>query len=362
MNRLRLTRRGLLKLGGAAALTTAAGGAAVADPAAPAFWFGSYTSAGGPGIIRGHLDTATGRPVAEQSTAAVKEASWLAAGPSGGIRYAVSEQNAGTVDALAPDLTVLSTTPTGAGPAHVAVHPRGGFLFVSLYNGGAVVTHPIAADGRVGAATDIRRQSIGGRQSHAHQVVVDPSGTRVLAVDLGVDTVFSYALDSRGRLTEVSRTTLTRGSGPRHLAFHPNGTVAYVLNELNSTVTVCAWTDGVLRPGQILPAAPQTGVANAPAEVVVSADGRFVYVSNRGTDTVGVFATSANGSTLSRIAAPSCGGSWPRHLALAPAGNRLYVANQRSGTVTWLPIDPATGVPGPAAGSFAVPGVANILF
>jgi 6-phosphogluconolactonase (cycloisomerase 2 family) len=305
--------------------------------------------------VRGRLDRATGRPVADRRTTAITQASWLAAGPL--LRYAVSEQPAGTVHALAADLSVLSSTPTGDGPAHVTVHPGGRFLFVSLYGGGAVATHPIAPDGRVGAATDVRRHGTG---SHAHQVVVDPTGAYVLAVDLGLDAVLGYRLGG-GRLTEAFRTPVKAGSGPRHLAFHPGGRVAYLVNERASTVTVCTWRNGVLRPGRSVAAAPDRGVVNRPAEIIVSADGRFVYVSNRGTNTVGVFTTGRDGTALRRIAAPDCGGVWPRHLAPGPGGTHLYVANQRSGTVTWLPIDPATGIPGAPAGSIPVPGVAHIL-
>jgi 6-phosphogluconolactonase (cycloisomerase 2 family) len=367
---MRTTRRGLLKLGGAVVFTAAAGGTAVTTLPAVSkdetprtgFYLGRYTSAGSPGIARGHLDPTTGAPVVEGTTAAVSEASWLATSPAGSILYAISEQGAGTVSALTPDLAMLHTTPTGDRPAHVAVHPGGNFLFVSLYGGGAVVTHPIADDGTVSAASDIRRQRRDGRRSRAHQVVVDPLGAYVLAVNLGVDTVFTYSLDGQsGKLSEVARNALAPGSGPRHLAFHPGGGFAYVANELDSTVTVCAWTDGVLKPDQVVDAAPDTGVKNHPGEIVVSADGRFVYVSNRGTNTVAVFAVGDDGAALKRIAAPSCGGDWPRHLALDRAGERLYVANQRSGTVTRLPIDPATGVPGPVAGTLDASGAAQIL-
>jgi len=364
---VRITRRGVLKAGGAAAFAVAAGGAAVnalpdaADAAVP-FRLGTYTSAGGPGITGGHLDPATGAPVAEGHAAALSEASWLATSPAGSVLYAISEQHAGTVSALTPGLEVLSTTPTGDGPAHVTVHPGGNFLFVSLYGGGAVVTHPIDGDGTVSPASDLRHQGIGGRRSHAHQAVIDPTGAYVLVVDLGVDTIFTYALDSQaGRLGEVARTALAPGSGPRHLAFHPGGGFAYVANEHDSTVTVCAWNDGVLRPGQVVAAGPPTGVTNHPGEIVVSSDGRFVYVSNRGTNTVGTFATRDDGSGLEPLATPDCGGDWPRHLTLDPAGRRLYVANQRSGTVTWLPVDAETGVPGAVEGRFAAPGAAQIL-
>jgi len=363
MDGLRITRRGVLKLGGAAAVTAAAGGSAVAYAAEPArrFYVGSYTSAGGPGIARGTPDATTGALRIEASTAALREPSWLAAGA--GVLYAVSELATGTVSAVDPDtLAVRNTVPTGSGPAHLALHPAGRHLFSSLYGGGATVTHPIAADGTVGAATDTRGQGGTGQPSHAHQVVVDPTGGFVLAVDLGRNSVFVYTLEAAAvTLTLLRRTAMAAGSGPRHLVFHPSLGFAYVANELDSTVTVCRWADGVLTPGQVVAAAPSTGVTNVPAEIAVSADGRFVYLSNRGTNTVGVFAVAADGATLTRIAAPSCGGDWPRHLALDPTGRWLYVANQRSGTITWLPVDASTGVPGAVAGSLPVPGAAQIL-
>jgi len=370
MDGLGLTRRGLLRVGGASAFAAAAGGGAVSvlrgrgqDETPPAsFYLGTYAPAGGAGIVRGRLDPAAGTPLVEGYTGAVSAASWLATSPAGSILYAISEQDAGTVSTLTPDLAVLRTTPTGAGPVHVAVHPGGTYLFVSLYGGGAVVTHPIADDGTVDPATDTRKHRSGNRTAHAHQVVVDPMGAHVLAVDLGLDLVITYALEGQaGKLSEVSRTRLARGSGPRHLAFHPDGDYAYVANEHDSTVTVCAWTDGVLEPGQVVDAAPKTGVTNQPGEIAVSADGHFVYVSNRGSNTIGVFETANNGAALNRIAEPSCGGDWPRHLALDQTGKRLYVANERSGTVTWLPVNPATGMLGAVAGTLTAQGAAQIL-
>jgi len=350
---MNVTRRGLLTLGGAAAVVSAAGVPALAragETATPVL-VGTYDE----GILPATRSAETGSLTAGTPSTTLTAPSWLAYGPQ--ALYAISEQDAGTVSALSPDLTVRNTVPTGNGPAHVAVHPSGAFLFTSLYGGGATVTHPIHADGTVGAKSDTRKQGSG---SHAHQVVVDPTGAFVLAVDLGRDRIFGYVLDpAAGKLTAAGQTALAAGSGPRHLAFHPAGAFAYVAGENNSTVTVCAWADGVLTPGQVLPAAPDTGVTNYPGEIAVSADGRFVYVSNRGTNTIGVFAVGAEGSELTRIAAPSCGGDWPRHLALDPAF--VYVANQNSGDVTWFPIDPSTGIPGAAAGRISAPGAAQVL-
>jgi 6-phosphogluconolactonase len=273
--------------------------------------------------------------------------------------------------------TLLNSVFTGAKPAHLAVRPDGRFLFTSLYEGGAVSVHPIEPDGSVAAASQlIRHASPGtGAEAHAHQVVIDPATGDILAVDLGMDTVYVYRLDpATGRLTETGRTPFPTGSGPRHLAFHPSGSLLYLVHELNSTVTVCGWADGTLTRGTVhstrSAGAPAGGVSekpNAAGEIAVSADGRFVYLSNRGDNTVAVFTTHSSagttgsdrtgGSDLTFLAASSCGGDWPRHLTLDHTGRWLYVANERSGDVVWFPRDPATGMLGPVAGRLPVPAV-----
>jgi 6-phosphogluconolactonase len=262
---------------------------------------------------------------------------------------------------------LLNTIATGDKPAHLAVHPGGRFLFTALYHGGGVAVHPIEPDGTVGPIGDLHLHAgtnPGG--SHAHQVVIDPITDDVLVVDLGTDSLHRYRLDpATGRLTATGRTELATGSGPRHLVFHPSGSHAYVAGELDSTVTVCERTADALTPLAVLPALPvgfdQTE-RNYPGEIVVSADGRFVYLSNRGSNTIAVFAVGDNGAEpaeLTLVAAPSCGGNWPRHLALDRTGRWLYVSNERSGDLVWFPLDPATGLPGPPAGRLEVPGIAQ---
>jgi 6-phosphogluconolactonase (cycloisomerase 2 family) len=134
--------------------------------------------------------------------------------------------------------------------------------------------------------------------------------------------------------------------------------VAYVANELDSTVTVCGWANGKLTPGQRVLSVPSPAGANYPGEILVSANGKFVYVSNRGQNTIGVFSVSANGAALKLVAAPSCGGDWPRHLALDASGSWIYAVNQRSGDVSWFPLSPTTGLPGARAGSLPAAGAA----
>jgi 6-phosphogluconolactonase len=266
-------------------------------------------------------------------------------------------------------LRLLSTQPTGAKPAHVVVHPNGRYLFTSMYDDGSIATHPILPDGNVGPVCDRRRHSRDGHPGNAHQVVFDPAGKYVLAVDLGVDRVIVYQLDDeRRRLVEHDRTELKPGSGPRHLVFHPDGNHAYVAGELDSTVTVCHWQDGRLTVQAVYPAhAGQAGQVgqpaepNYPGEILISADGRFVYVSNRGSNTIAVFAVEDDGAALRLLAAESCGGDWPRHLAIDDTGRWLYAVNERSGDITWFPVDPESGLLGAAAGRLPVAGPAQMF-
>jgi 6-phosphogluconolactonase len=368
------SRRGLFRLGGAVAVSAATGALALrgasADtaPEAPTqrFYLGTYTDSGGQGIARGSVDPVTGTPTVDYWTASLRQPSWVDLSPDGQFLYAVSElQPNGTVSALrlsadGDPSTLLNTRRTGSAPCHVAVHPNGQFLFTSLYLGKKVVTHRINADGTVSAFTD--EQLTGG---NTHQVVIDPTGEYVLAVDLGVSSVFTYRLNTAtGTLGSATTTTLASGSGSRHMAFHPNGAYAYVAGESDSTVTVCTWADGVLTKTKnvVSTLLSDPGVTNYVGEILTSADGRFVYVTNRGSNTIAVFAVSDDGATLTLVATPSCGGNWPRHLAIDATGTWMYAANQFSGDITWFGIDATTGVPGPAAGKIVVPGVAQLRF
>lgn len=371
-----LSRRTVLALavaaaGGVVAASTGAfaGVRRGAKAARQRVYLGSYTSSGGGGIGVAGADPETGALTVESWTRAVADPSWLDIAADRRTLYAVTESSpTGRVSALRLDEqgkpALLNGQPTGAGPAHVQVHPQGKHLFVANYDGGSVAVYPIQADGRLGAATDTRKHTPGsGQSSHAHQVVVDPTGRWVLAVDLGLDAVFGYEFDAaKGKLQERSRVRFAARSGPRHLVLHPSGEYAYVTGELNSTVTVCGWRDGTLTPGAVLSTRLKTSGKNSTAEILVSADGRFVYVSNRGDNTVAVFAVSGGGAALRLVATPSCGGDWPRHLAIDPTGRRLYVANERSGDVSWFTLDATTGLPvGPAA-KVAAKAVVRILF
>ncbi|MFJ6364610.1 lactonase family protein [Streptomyces globisporus] len=344
---------------------------APAPPTAPRatrpLLLGTYTSeaGGGAGIGTAAYDTATGAITPGSVITGVDNPSYLALHPSGSTVYAVAEQDAGAVTAvaLAPDGTyeVLGSRPTGgSGTTHLSVHPSGRWLLSANYGSGSVAVHPVAEDGALGERTDLVTHSSpppgpGQGGPHAHQIVTAPDGGHVLAVDLGTDTVYTYALDeSAGTLTEVSRAALTPGAGPRHLAFHPDGRFAYLACELDNTLVVCAYdpATGALTPGPGQPTGTGSGTSY-PSQPVVTGDGAYVSLANRGPNSLTRYAVEDDGATLRLLDTVPVGGDWPRQLALSPDSSLLFAANQRSSTVTVFGIGPdgsltAVGDPFPA--------------
>lgn len=224
----------------------------------------------------------------------------------------------------------------------------GRYLLAANYGSGSVSVHPVGADGRLGARTDLvvldgrgpdpRRQ----QGSHAHQVVHDPDTGRIGVVDLGGDVVCGYRLDP-GTGTLAATEPLLRcapGAGPRHAVRHPGG-AWYVVNELDGTVATFTRPGGP--PVHVAPASTVDG-PNQPAGIALSADGRWLYVSNRGPDTITTFALDGDGVPRVLAETPT-GGAWPRHFAIVD--DLLLVANQHSDSVVCLRIDPDTGAPEP---------------
>lgn len=348
-----------------------------APPVSRPFFLGTYTSGASQGIGLATYDPQTGRLTATGTLAGVANPSFLAV--SGTRLFAVNEQPNGTVTAVSLPAggkpTVLNTQSTGgSGPCHLSIHPGGRYLLSANYDSGSVAVHPIAADGSLQARTDLVRHTGSGpdpdRQEgpHAHQVLSDPRGGFVLSVDFGTDSVHTSRLDTTtGKLTAVSRARVQAGSGPRHLAFHPSGRFAYVANELGDSVIVCGYdpATGLLTPGRPRPTVPAGGPApterNYPAEVVVSPDGCFVYVSNRGHNSVARFSVGGAGASLTLIDAVATGGAYPRHIGLDPSGTLLYAANQNSGTVTVFHRDTATGALTATGAAFPAPSPVCVL-
>ncbi|MFE9774440.1 lactonase family protein [Streptomyces sp. NPDC005931] len=331
-------------------------------------FIGSFTAAGGPGIVGAAVAAGSGALTALGAVDTLPDPSYLALSPDGDTLYAVSETAEGTVAAfrvtgdrpqqLGPPVPV-----EGSGPTHLGLHA--GHLLTANYGSGSVTAVPVRPDGGLApTASGVCRHSGSGphpqRQQgpHAHQVQSDPSGRWAVSVDLGTDSVRVCTLTA-GTPVPHREIALRPGSGPRHLAFHPDGSRAYVLNELAPTVVVCRWdaADGMLKPlgeSPVLSAAP-AGDAY-PSGIAVSGDGRFVWTATRGEDVLSVLAIDGDGLRL--LATVPCGGHWPR--AITESGGVLYVANERSGDVTWFALDPVTGVPR-REGSLPVPAASCVV-
>lgn len=258
-------------------------------------------------------------------------------------------------------LSFLDKAPTGGrNPVHLTTDPTNRFLLIANHivadgvrSGLAVL--PIGADGRLSAPVDVLALD-GHPGPHRieqpfpkpHEVVYDPQQRFIVVPDKGCDRVLVFRLDAAGKLVEVpgAAAKAREGSGPRHVSFHPSGRFAYVVNELDSTVTAYHFDAGTgrLTPFQILSALPDTFTGDSRAsEIEVSADGRFVYASNRGSDTIAVFALDpASGRLTAREWRPS-GGRTPRFFALSPEGRALFVANEDGDTILRYAVDRASG-------------------
>jgi 6-phosphogluconolactonase (cycloisomerase 2 family) len=335
---------------------------------------GSFSSGGGAGITIAAVDPATGALTPRHSTDAVGDPSFLAVADGGDLLYAVSETEGGQVAAfrLADDKPEPVGAPvpvSGDHPTHLAL--AGGHVITANYTSGSFSTVRITPDGALAGPAALLQHEGGGlvteRQEgpHAHQVVPAPTGRWVLGVDLGTDSVLVCVLDAdRGALRLNHEVPLRPGTGPRHLAFHPDGHRVYVACELEPVVTVCSWdaASGTLEPlaeAPMLTGEPdETPYASG---IVVSPDGRFCWTAVRGPDVIATLALDGDGGVRELVAHVPCGGTWPRDLAIDPAGRHLYAANEQSGDVTWFEIDAESGVPR-RTGSAAVPGASCVVF
>ncbi|MFC8828195.1 lactonase family protein [Streptomyces sp. NPDC057137] len=337
-------------------------------------FIGTYTSSGGPGIGLASYDTATGRITATGTLQGVGDPSYLTVHPDGTTLYAVNERQDGGVTAIALGAdgghTVLGTRGTGgSSPCHLSVHPGGRWLFSANYGSGNVAVHPIEASGALGERTDLVTHSEpapgpGQNGPHAHQIVTSPDGGHVLAVDLGTDSVYTYRLDeTAGTLTQVSYATLPAGAGPRHLVFHPSGQFAYLANELNNTIAVCGYDpdSGALTPGEPLSTGAGGPGSSFPSQPVITANGAFVYLANRGHNSLSRFAVEDDGAGLRLLDTVPVGGDYPRQLALSPDGALLFAANQRSNAVSVFHVDQDSGQLASAGAPFASPVAVCVL-
>ncbi|CAM5366828.1 Lactonase family protein OS=Streptomyces alboniger OX=132473 GN=CP975_32890 PE=3 SV=1 [Streptomyces alboniger] len=314
-------------------------------------YVGTYTSVegGGTGIGLATYDADSGRIKSTGTITGVANPSYLAAHPDGRTLYAVNEGDDGAVTAVRrADRRILADRSTGgAGPCHLSVHPGGRWLLSANYGSGSVAVHPIDASGSLGERTDLVTHSSpapgpGQQGPHAHQFITSPDGGHVLAVDLGTDTVYTYRLDERtGRLTEVAQAHTRPGAGPRHLTFHPKGRYAYLANEVDNTVAVCAYDPdtGRLTVGEAQSTGTGSGT-NYPAQFLVTSDGTYAYLANRGHNSLTRYAVQADGARLRLLDTVPVSGDFPRQIAFSPDGKLLFAANQKSSTVSVFQVSP----------------------
>jgi 6-phosphogluconolactonase len=318
------------------------------------------------GVLTASFDPASGRIGPVTSLTAARNPSYLATSASGERVYAVHEtltfdgQPGGGLTAYARDprtgqLTALNARATrGDSPCHVALDPAGRFVLAANYgeSAGSVTVHRIEPDGRLGELTDHVEHAGSGpdpvRQanSHVHMIAVDPVTGDILVSDLGADTVCVYALDGDGRLAAKAAANLdaAAGAGPRHLAFHPDGGHLFIVNELDSTVSVLRRDGDRFAPAGRLPTrSPGASGANLAGAIKVTPSGRHVLVSNRGDDSLAVFRFDPASAALSLVGVTPDVGACPRDFIITEDGRHVIVAAQDGDRIASYRFDDEAG-------------------
>lgn len=341
-------------------------GISVAQPAGKdsmLVYIGTYSTRGSEGVYVYRFDAASGTLTDTGHRGKVASPSFLATNAAGTRLYAANEdwsKPQGSISAFAVEpasgaLTLLSqASAKGSGPCHVAVAPSGTMVVAANYGSGSVVSLPLGANGEVLEAVDLVQHTGKGpnpkRQEkvHAHSVTFDPTGERVYACDLGIDKVMIYRPDEQGRLVPnaPASASVHPGAGPRHMAFAPNGRYAYVINELDSTITQFAYdaATGALTEVEHVPTLPAGWTGNSTcADIHLHPSGRWLYGSNRGHDSLAVYAVAPDTGRLTLVEHVSSGGRTPRNFAIDSTGSWLVAANQDTDNLVVYRLDPATG-------------------
>jgi 6-phosphogluconolactonase len=341
-------------------------------------YVGTYTDGKSKGIYRCELDLKTGKLSEPTLAAELRNPSFLAIHPSHRFLYAVNEvggggKSTGMVSALALDpktgeLKPLNQEPCGgAGPCHIVVDKAGKNALVANYGGGSAGVLPIQADGRLeklssfvqhkGSSVNKSRQEA----PHAHSINLDPANRFAFVADLGLDKILVYRFDAdKGTLTpnDPPAADVAPGAGPRHFAFHPSGKYAYVINELDSTVTAFTYdaNKGVLTKLQTVSTLPKDYKGNtSTAEVVVHPSGKFLYGSNRGHDSIAAFTIDEGSGNLTFVGHQKENIKTPRNFAADPTGAYVIVANQGSGSLVVFRVNAKTGELEPTGNVVQVP-------
>ncbi|MFI5325131.1 MAG: lactonase family protein [Candidatus Rokuibacteriota bacterium] len=346
-------------------------------------YVGAYTSKDrngrGDGINVYRVDEASGAWSHVQCLGDLVNPSWLLLDRGRPVLYAAhgegTEATAFAIEPATGRLRVLNRQPTqGKNGVRLGIEAADRFLVCANYSSGTVAVLPIETDGALGALRDL--VPLTGKtgphpteqtSAHPHDVAFDPRGRFCLIPDKGLDAVFVFRVDGGGKLVPATPPSVASraGAGPRHAGFHPTGPFAYVLNELDSTLTTYRFDadTGALEPRQTITTLPPgfTG-GNTTSEIAVAPSGRFVYASNRGHGSVVVFAVEPGTGTLAPIAWEPTQGKTPRFIGLDPAGAVLYAANQDSDTIVAFRVDRQSGALTPTGHVVRVGSPSTIVF
>ena len=379
-----ISRRQFMKAGGIGLLGAFAARGNAWSNQERVLYVGTYTSGKSEGIYGYHMDAATGALTRFTSIKSVNP-SFLTIDRDKRFLYAVNEvgeyagKPGGAVSAFAIDpvtrnLRLLNEQATnGADPCYLSVDSRKRTLLVANYTGGNVSQFPLRSDGTLGMVAEVKQHEGSGPKEqqkgpHAHCVIFDRSERHAVAADLGIDKVMIYRFDrATGKLSLAKQpfAELKPGAGPRHLSFHPSGKFLYVINELDSTLSAFQYDEreGTLTMIETVSTLPSdfSGTSYC-ADVHVSPSGKFLYGSNRGHNSLVVFAIDQRTGKLTLVEHVSTEGNWPRNFTLDPSGEFLLVANQRSDNVVVFSIDPVTGRLKPSGVNEAIPSPVCLRF
>ncbi len=319
-------------------------------------WVSSYSKDHDSGIYVFRFNDKKGELKFSSQVKTVTASSYLCLHPSGGYLYSVAfgEIAAFTVDNRSGGLALINKQETGKGPCYVSVDHTGKWVFVSNYPDGFIEVFPVGADGAIevehqrilhtGSSVNKERQEA----PHPHMIMASPSNKFVIVPDLGADKIFVYRFNSGTGIlvpNEPEGIKAEPGAGPRHFAFHPDGKYGYVLNELNSTITAYHWDEnaGVLSLPETYPLLPEDFHGfNKSADIHLTPDGKFLYASNRGHNSITAFRVAEDGR-LKIIGRYSVKGDFPRNFYITSGGRFLLVENKHSGNIVVFRIDPKTG-------------------
>jgi 6-phosphogluconolactonase len=358
----------LLFLFAIAWLTTQAPTCAAADTLV---YYGTLNNGDGQGLSVGHFDSDTGALTKPALAMQTESPSWFVISRDGKYLYSTNH-TPGNVSAFAIDaktgvLKALNTVPCGAGASYVSLDQTGHYLLAANGNGGSVAVFALQPDGSLGTRTGFDQHTGSGpnaaRQAtpYAHCIIADPTNRFLLCADLGTDKIYLYKFDAtNGHIAanDPAFVTVTPGYGPRHLAFHPNGKIVYLLCEMGSAIVTYQWdaAKGALTQIQSLStlSADFKGENDA-AEIIVRADGKYLYATNRGRDSIAVFAIDATTFKLTPIQDISTQGKTPRVLSFDFSGKWIIAGNQDSGTALTFRTDDQTGKLTPVGAPVPVP-------